>query len=77
MNKPRLLVEKPYVFVEVVATPKDFGRISTLIRIRATDKFNMRARAAHVASWDRNVENNIWFCDEAARAHDDKMTIFG
>ena len=28
-----------------------------LIRIRATDKFDMRARAARVASWGRNVVN--------------------
>ena len=28
-----------------------------LIGIRATDAFGMRARAARVASWDRNVEH--------------------
>ena len=28
-----------------------------LIGIRARDKFDMRARAARVASWDRNVEH--------------------
>ena len=27
-----------------------------LIRIHATDKFEARARAARVASWDRNVQ---------------------
>ena len=32
-----------------------------LIRIRATDKFDTRARAARVASWDRNVENVLVF----------------
>ena len=28
-----------------------------LIRLRETDTFDMRARAARVASWDRNVEH--------------------
>ena len=32
-----------------------------LIGIRATDKFDVRARAARVASWDRNVENVLVF----------------
>ena len=32
-----------------------------LTRARATDKFDMRARAARVASWDRNVGNSIGF----------------
>ena len=27
-----------------------------LIRVRATDKFDARARAARVASWDRTIE---------------------
>ena len=27
-----------------------------LIGVRAADKFDMRARAARVASWDRNVQ---------------------
>ena len=32
-----------------------------LIELRATGKFDMRARAARVASWDRNVENVLVF----------------
>ena len=32
-----------------------------LIRVRAADKFDMRARAARVAAWDRNVENVFIF----------------
>ena len=37
------------------------------IRIRATDKFDTRARVARVASWDRNVERVLLSC-ETARA---------
>ena len=40
-----------------------------LIRIRATDKFDMRARSARVASWDRNFfKKKHWFSYESARA---------
>ena len=38
-----------------------------LIWIRAADKFDMRARTARVASWDRKVET-YWLSYESARA---------
>ena len=54
------------VYDEIVAKTtvwKDLGMCARMwsawyysIRIRAADKFDMRARAARVASWDRNVK---------------------
>ena len=37
-----------------------------LVGIRATDTFDMRARAARVASWDRNIKTSIDEEDEGA-----------
>ena len=48
-----------------------------LIVIRATDTVDMRARAARVASWDRNVEH-VFVAYESARARGiEQMKIVG
>ena len=54
-------------YVEIVASTQvlegfrharsHVARLVYLIGVRATSKFDMRARAARVASLDRNVEN--------------------
>ena len=45
-----------------------------LVWIRAADKFDMRARTARVASWDRKVET-YWLSYESASARDECLRI--
>ena len=74
------LLKKQLVFLMISASRAAAARMWPAwyysIGMRATGEFDTRARAARVASWDRNVEK-VLVSYESAEARNDTLQIFG